>query len=65
MGDEVTYDFLTSARSHFASNDLEALTKLINAEMAAKERGETRTTAREFNVAFDLETQLKRKGQAA
>lgn len=57
--------FTTQAQALASNGDLPGLTNLINAELADKERGISRATAKEFNVAFDLETELKRKGNAA
>ena len=56
--------FTAQAQALASKIDLPGLTNLINAELADKERGISRTTAKEFNVAFDLETELK-EGKAA
>lgn len=56
--------FTSQAQSIATKGDLPGLTNLINAELADKERGISRTTAKEFNAAFDLETKLK-EGKAA
>ncbi|WP_323012933.1 hypothetical protein [Devosia sp.] len=57
--------FISQAQALASKRDLPGLTNLINAELTAKERGISIVTAKEFNVAFDLESELKRKGEAA
>lgn len=57
--------FLSQAQSLFAKGDREGLTAFIRHEQEARERGWSQTPALDFNKAFDMEAELKRKERRA